>query len=250
MTIPHGDLPAVDTGFSHREPAPASSSRGYTNLRPRRVEDQLDAGARRLTELERDHNTLQRQYGEQQQRLTRLEQRLDAFMAAQTRERTDLASNAHGAHHVIAQDYQAYVEQRVQNLARAAAKTPTQTPEGFPPALWLIGQLCRVLFGSAAPELSMVLEALGLRRLDSLAPQATRVCEAAHQLRRRAEATGLPYQWDFEHVAGQRLDEEWQEPWPSCDANQPGQFVISPAYIVAERVFSLQRLYTGPSLLC
>ncbi|WP_399088167.1 hypothetical protein ACGH2B_12890 [Streptomyces sp. BBFR2] len=189
---------------------------------------------------------LQQAYKAQESRLSRLEKQLDSFMASQTQGRGDIASNSHSAHHVIAREYDVLVEQKVQGLARATAGVAHgEFPNGVPPTLWLMSRICMVLFGPGKPDGETVLAVLGRGRLDQLAPQTARLCEAALNLRRRSAQTGLPCHWDFEIVPGQLIDEEWQEAWPSCERTLPGQFVISPAYVVAEQIYSRQRVFTS-----
>ncbi|MEU0032336.1 hypothetical protein [Streptomyces sp. NPDC006335] len=111
-----------------------------------------------------------------------------------------------------------------------------------------MGQICSALFGPEQPEGKEVLAVMGKPRLDPLASQAGRLSSQALELRQRAAQTGLPAHWDFELTPGESLEEEWQEGWPSCDRTLPGQFVIAPAYLVAEQVFSRQRVCTGLSI--
>lgn len=215
----------------------------------RRLDLEMDEGARRLTLLERDHRALQQAFEGQSARLAQVERRLDSFMATQALERDDLPSNDHGIHHIIARQYDAFVEQKVQGLARAAGDhTAGAVPAGAPAVLRLMSRLSSVLFGAAEPGTTGILSALGRSRLDPLAPQAARLRETALDLRQRSAETGLPYTWDFELLPGRRIDNTWQQAWPSCEPGLPGQFVIAPAYIVAEQVYSLQRVYTGESL--
>ncbi|MBC2906782.1 hypothetical protein [Streptomyces cupreus] len=210
---------------------------------------ELIEGARRLTALEREHRGLQQAYAQLEGRLQSVERRLDTLMAAQAEARSDLPSNAHSVHHVIAREYDVLVEQKVQALARAAAHSvAAASPGAVPRLLWLMGQICSVLFGSDKPDGKAVLAAVCKSRLDPLASQASRLSSSALDLRERSAQTGLPAHWDFEIVPGEPLDEEWQEAWPSCDSTLPGQFVIAPAYLVAEQVFSRQRVCTGLSI--
>ncbi|MDQ0956061.1 hypothetical protein QFZ24_010070 [Streptomyces phaeochromogenes] len=231
--------------FSH----PESAAVGDPPARSRRLDLELDAGARRLTVLEREHRVLQQAYTEMEGRLQSVERRLDGLMAARAETRDDVPSNAHSAHHIIAREYDALVEQRVQGLARAAAHSVAAAPPGaVPRMLRLMGQICSVLFGPDEPEGKAVLAAVFKSRLDPLAPQANRLSSCALDLRQRSAQTGLPAHWDFELVPGESLDEEWQEAWPSCDGTLPGQVVIAPAYLVAEQVFSRQKVCTGVSI--
>jgi hypothetical protein len=234
--------------FSH----PEGNAWGDPPERPRRLDLELDEGARRLTILEREHRELQRAYTQTDERLRSLERRLDALMAARAETREDVPSNAHSVHHVIAREYDLLVEQKVQGLARTAAHSTgvplPPVPGTAPRMLWLMGQISSVLFGPDEPEGKAVLSAMSKTRLDVLAPQASRLSSSALELRRRSAQTGLPAHWDFELTPGEPLDQEWQEAWPSCDTSLPGQFVIAPAYLVAEQVFSRQRVCTGPSI--
>ncbi|MBO4258397.1 hypothetical protein [Streptomyces griseorubiginosus] len=237
--------PPAET-FSHQE----SAVPGDPPAKPsRRLDLELDAGARRLTVLERKHRVLQNACSEMEGRLQSVERRLDALMAARAETRADVPSNAHSAHHVIAREYDALVEQKVQGVARAAAQSvPGAPPGAVPTMLWLMGRICSVLFGPDEPDGKAVLTAVGKSRLDPLAPQASRLSNCALDLRQRSAQTGLPVHWDFELVPGEPLDEEWQETWPSCDSTLPGQFVIAPAYLVADQVFSRQKVCTGVSI--
>ncbi|MFH8663089.1 hypothetical protein [Streptomyces afghaniensis] len=202
-----------------------------------------------MTTLERDYRALQQAHNQLAGRLQSVERRLDALMAAQAETRSDLPSNAHSVHHVIAREYDALVEQKVQGLSRAAAhQQPRDAPGAVPRMLWHMGQICSVLFGPDEPDGKAILSVLGRSRLDPLAPQAGRLSDSAFDLRQRSAQTGLPAHWDFELVPGEHLDQEWQEPWPSCDSELPGQFVIAPAYLVADQVFSRQRVCTGLSI--
>lgn len=231
--------------FSHAQSAVESDP----PARSRRLDLELDAGARRLTVLEREHRALQKAYTQVEGHLQSVERRLDALMASQAEARGDVPSNAHSAHHVIAREYDALVEQKVQGLARTAANSADAAPHGaVPKMLWLMGQICSALFGSDEPEGKAVLAAVCKSRLDPLASQAGRLSSCALDLRKRSAQTGLPAHWEFELVPGEPLDEEWQEAWPSCDGTLPGQLVIAPAYLVAEQVFSRQKVCTGVSI--
>ncbi|MYT36012.1 hypothetical protein GTY66_08075 [Streptomyces sp. SID8356] len=216
-------------------PAPGTPDFGRTS-----PEDPVNALARRLTLLERDHKALLRDYEQLRLRVDELEEGAHAWAGP----RPDGAGQDNNLHHLIAREFVVLVEQRVQNLARAAARTqPSQDP---PEALHRrIGAICRVLFGTAEPSSSALLSAVHRSRLDPLASAAARLCERAQEMRRQRESSVMPASWDFAFTAGAPLDGTWQEPWPGCPAERPGRFVVAPAYLVAEQVYAKQRVHTG-----
>ncbi|MEU6215571.1 hypothetical protein ABZ891_37480 [Streptomyces sp. NPDC047023] len=236
---PYEASPPPGTSFSHPE-----SHTAYAPLSTRWRDSGTSAcqeTAQRLTILERDHNDLRRKYAEQQLRLQRMEDRLDALLAARSE-----AQGSHRNEHLdIARQYTVCVEQRVQSFARTAAP-----PGGRRDALLCsIGRVCAVLFGPEPPTTGAVLTAVDRARLDPLAGAAAQLCDRANDLRRRAQATGLPFSWDFEFVPGDLLDPAWQEAWPPCDPDLPGLSVVAPAYLVAEQVYTKQRVQTGITVM-
>ncbi|MFD9411278.1 hypothetical protein ACFWBN_30235 [Streptomyces sp. NPDC059989] len=191
----------------------------------------------RLTILERDHNDLRRRYAEQQLRLVQMENRLDALLAARS-----APQGTHRNEHLdIARQYSVCVEQRVQSFVRTAESLGQRSDA----RLRSIGRVCAVLFGVESPTVGAVLTAVGRARLDPLADSAAQLCDRASDLRRRAQGTGIPFSWDFELVPGDLLDPAWQEAWPPCDPDLPALSVVAPAYLVAEQVYTKQRVQTG-----
>ncbi|WP_125515824.1 hypothetical protein [Streptomyces sp. WAC 01529] len=213
-----------------------------------RVQRQLDVGHQRLSAVERDNQDLRHEFVQIVARVERLEKRLAAMLAAQTRQRGDLPSNAHADHQSIARDYQSLVEHHLATLALAATTASTLRPAYKPAHLWFLGELCQALF-QAPPTTGLIEGALGLDK-DGRMTLATRVDQAlvkTQALWRRATCIGLPFRWDFDLLPGTRLDPSRQAAWLSCDPLLPAQYVIAPAYVVEKEVFCLQRVLTNPS---
>ncbi|MFI8515339.1 hypothetical protein ACIGHB_29845 [Streptomyces sp. NPDC085460] len=201
--------------------------------------DLVNGLSRRLTLLERDYKLLHKEHERLQTRVAELESHL-APAAPPCPQQPRQGNNVH---HLIAREFVVLVEQRVQSLARAASRNPSQdSPEELHHR---IGAVCRALFGQDAPRTETVLAALHRSPLDRLAPTAARLCERGLELRHQAETSGLPTAWDFEFATGTPLDDTWQEPWLGCVNHLPGLFVVAPAYLVAEQVYVRQRLHTG-----
>jgi len=213
-----------------------------------RLQRQLDVGNQRLSAVEWDNQELRQELLQTTTRVERLEKRVIAILAAQTRQRGDLPSDAHVEHQAIARDYQAFVEHHLAALARKAVDISWRRPTYQPALLCLLGELTQALF-HRAPTAGFAEAALQLDETASnmLATRLERALAEATRLWQRAERTGLPFRWDFDLLPGARLDPARQVAWPSCDPCLPVQYVIAPAYVVELQVFSLQRVFTGPT---
>jgi hypothetical protein len=78
------------------------------------------------------------------------------------------------------------------------------------------------------------------RRIDPLLEQAL-------DLRRLATELDPTHVFDFEFAPGP-VDSSRQRAWQHCDPEGEVRFVVSPAYVVGERVFLPQEVFTGPPL--
>ncbi|MDI3418577.1 hypothetical protein [Streptomyces luteolus] len=225
-----------------------------------RLQGQIDIGSQRLSalelcegELRRGHNAavarLHQLSGELDNALAqikRLEKRQAAMLAASTRQRDDLPSQAHAAHQLIARDYQTLVEQRLLALAHQVALASWHLPGHQPASLYFLSLLTQELF-QARPARDAVEEALGLDLAHSseLSSSVERAVTDAEALWDRAEATGLAFRWDFEWHPNAPLDPSRQAAWGSCDPRLPPQHLIAPAYLVEQQVHCLQLMLTG-----
>ncbi|MGW8700020.1 hypothetical protein ACWGOK_24275 [Streptomyces eurythermus] len=201
----------------------------------------------RILELERQVLFGVKVHQEQDASIRRLEARLSAQMASQTRFRGDVASNAHAAQETIAQEFRQFVEQRLQNIARARlqhADCLTQyAREQHMPRL--LGALCGVLFSGATPDFHQVRALLNVPEYGSVFETVNELFSKACEFHARSRATGMKCEWLFDFSYGAPLDPDRQEPWPSCDPSQPVRFVVAPAYVVNDQYYLLQRVFTG-----
>ncbi|MGW1607451.1 hypothetical protein [Streptomyces eurythermus] len=183
--------------------------------------------------------------------MERLERRLAAALAAFARQQPGMASDEHANHQRIAHDFTVLVEHRLYALARAAVGTSTlhvPSHAGAAPDLWFLGVVTSALF-QQRPHPDSLRGALQLDRAGTytLASRIEYAYTRALELWDQASATGLDFAWNFTVAAGELLDTSRQEPWPSRPADLPAQFLVSPAYLVENRVYVRQRLYTGAS---
>ncbi|MCJ0869167.1 hypothetical protein [Streptomyces sp. AP-93] len=239
------------------QPQPDASSVVDTVLRIIGVGSQQDLsvlrGAQeeadlRLLLLEQRVERIEQSCTSLQHRQKKLESKIDNLLAARTRERPDLATSNHSTHQVIATDYRAVVEQRIQGLARSQVAGSRMMGRYSDRQIIprFIGLLCEQLFTQGVllqsphiqRNLGLASDALAVGPIDSVRG----VCQ---ELRHRSRQAGLAAVWDFTYTRGVALNHDMQEPWPSCDPRAPVRFVVAPAYMVDDRVFARQYVYTS-----
>lgn len=241
----------MDTPFSHpqhphhRSGPPAQN--GCASCTPYPAHIEAEADTRRLLAVERDNRALKDRLDETQAKVDLLERRLSAALAAFARQQPELPSDGQAEHQLVAQDFRAFVEHRLYPLAQAAASTSTlQIPREAPASLWLLGIAASALFQERPrPDTLTHALQLGATAERDLADRTEHAYTSALAFWNRSQTTRLPFCWDFRFTAGERTDTTRQETWPSCPASAPAQFVIAPAYVVENRVYAHQRLYTG-----
>ena len=148
--------------------------------------------------------------------------------------RSDVSDNRHVAQLGIAQQYGSLVEQDLFSLARETAKTfafKGPKREWIPRA---IGIMCGQLFRLDAEV-----------RFQIMSERSREVLTRATELRRQAQQSGLNCYWDYYFESGAALNEDWQQAWGGCDATEPTKFLVAPAYIVGNRIYQRQYVFTG-----
>ncbi|MFD5160534.1 hypothetical protein ACFWMJ_21085 [Streptomyces hawaiiensis] len=201
----------------------------------------------RILELERQVLHGAKVHEEQTASIRRLEARLNAYMASQTRSRGDVASNAHAAQETIAQEVRQFIEQRLQNVARnrlvhADGLSHHPHRQQLPR---LLGALCSLLFERRSPDFHQLRTLLNVPEYGPAFETAKELYSKVCEFQARSRATDMRCEWIFEFSYGVPLNPDRQEAWPSCDPGQPVLFVVAPAYIVDDQVYMLQRVFTG-----
>jgi hypothetical protein len=210
----------------------------------RSLNERFDEQAGRLEVVEAGTADVDRRLAALEEAMTRLDGRLSELLGERTRQRADLATADLAVHNQIAQKFQGFVDHQLQALARERARalrSRRRSEAELVPEL--IGHLCWVLFGGQAVDAAAAYELLEARPRGADDPVAD-ICSAADALRMEAAATGHPHRWEFSFHAGTQLDPNRQTPWASCSPSRPVHFVVSPAYLVGDRLFSLQRVFT------
>jgi hypothetical protein len=198
---------------------------------------------RQLEQLADENVALRQSLEDAREQLRTTEARLSALLAERTRARTDTATMDSFAHSEIAQEFRSLADQDLYHLARlnssARGCSPTHVPH-------TIASLCRALFGPHPVSEHRVRDEL---RYGSPVPddRIDRICAQARRLRKRATDTGREHRWEFAIRNGAALDSNRQQAWSTCDPDQPVQFLVTPGYIVENRVYGLQQVFTAPA---
>jgi hypothetical protein len=202
---------------------------------------------RRLIGLERDLTGGEQSLKHLQAGFRRLESRIDALLAARTRERPDVATTVHSAHRAIADEFRPFVEQRLQAVARELAAQPEweasyQRREIVPR---LIAILSKHLFSDRAiTYTSHVMEELYISDRTVAHDLFTVTRDKARDLRRRSREAGLAARWDF-NLGSANVDPNRQDAWLGCDGSGEVLFVVSPSYLVDGQLYAKQLVFTS-----
>ncbi|MFD3522207.1 hypothetical protein [Streptomyces sp. NPDC058653] len=215
---------------------------------PNDAQENLDKALDRIDALERTVKAGEHEHTELRGRLDRLERQLGAVLAAQTASRDDLAGAKHSDHQSLARQTRTLIEQKFLNFARryadkcgSAANRPERERVPF-----LISLLCREFFAEQLQSARRIQRNLHLPEADGHIESAlTALRGHCSDLTANIHRAGLNHTWDFSGSAGVIVTSTKQEAWPSCDANGLVRFVISPAYIVNNRVYCRQYVYTA-----
>jgi hypothetical protein len=144
---------------------------------------------------------------------------------------------------VLSERYRTFVEQRVVQAAIRYTKTARTRRYSSETAARFAAKVCAILFRANALRLDDLL-ALGVGGAEWTA-SARKLYSGAEDFHREAARIRLPFYWDFYLRPGQPLEENWQTPWTGCDPEWPARFVVSPAYVVADRVTAPQIVFTS-----
>ncbi|MFC9337948.1 hypothetical protein ACFT0G_36265 [Streptomyces sp. NPDC057020] len=181
---------------------------------------------------------------ELRQTVAGLEARLDLVVASWTAHRTDLDTEEAESHRALADRYAHFVEQSLYGVARKAVKVkhgdlpPDRTAR-------VMAALCGELFGRADVSERRVRRILGIRADDELAQSAQRVVTQARGIVAEAIRMKTRGFWEFDHITGVPVDESRQQVWARCDASDPVEFVVAPAYVAGGTTYSRQRVRTS-----
>ena len=150
----------------------------------------------------------------------------------------------HTAQTYVASQIEAFIDQDL--LALAMATLPyftSRSPRREWPAR-LIGRFSADLF-RRSNELSINTLGLPRRAQNDLREQASTVIAEVRRFIEGAQATQLPFHWDYQFRAGRLLDHKWQQAWGPCDPALPVKFLVTPAYVVDGRIYLRQKVYTA-----
>ena len=142
-------------------------------------------------------------------------------------------------HHRLAERYHRIVDQRLAELAEGLIPQSVDSEQRSFQEAELVARLCHALFSGLDFDSACLTEEFG-----ALPNEMTRLCDEVSSLRDDIAKAGEQL-WRFEFETGKLPDPEWQETWPGCPADAPIIFVVAPAYVAHDRVFSHQQVFTS-----
>jgi hypothetical protein len=175
-----------------------------------------------------------------------IEARQAQGLADRVHDQTMGADDRHVSQIEIAAQIELFVDQDLMALAVAALPYFTSRSPKREWTARLIGRFSAGLFRRSA-ELSVDLLGLPRKARDGLYEKASAVIAEAGRIFESAQATQLPFHWDYQFHAGRLIDEKWQQAWGPCDPSLPVKFLVAPAYLVDGSIYVRQKVYTARS---
>ncbi|MFF0472460.1 hypothetical protein [Streptomyces sp. NPDC004284] len=211
-----------------------------------RLEAMLDSVAGDTTDLRAYIESMRVETDELRQTVVGLEARLDQMAASWTAFRTDLETEEAESHRALADRYVNFVEQSLYGVARKAVK---EKYGDLPPdkTARMVAALCNELFGRADVSERRVRRVLGIRAEHELAQGVQRVVTQARGIMAESNRMKTRGFWEFDHIPGAPLDASRQQAWARCDASDPVEFVVAPAYVAGGTTYCRQRVRTSAS---
>jgi len=196
------------------------------------VDDELSRLAARVEALE-----------ELTARLAQGQQDHDAWLTSLSQRRTAerLTSGDYLVHHQISQSYRDLIGQRLLDAA-VMAGADGELGEAAARA-----SLARALFDAEMVGRGAEDALAGLGDLPVPADGFWQLWESAAQIRGDALASGHAHRWVFDFEPGAAMDPSWQEPLEGCEPADPVLLVVAPAYLVEDKYYVKQLVYTQPS---
>ncbi|WP_194918540.1 hypothetical protein [Catenulispora rubra] len=203
------------------------------------------------TELERRIQAMTHELAAYREQQTQLQKAFDTFRTAHTRDRSMTTTNIHGLHLHLAREHRAFIEQRLNSLARRILSLDDQHPgvQTQHQVAKVIMRLSTLLFPHGPLSAEHVPRILPETFPSAVYPRISQETAAADALYRRIVAlnsTQNRVRFDYAFVAGSTVDPAGQEAWPPCDGDAPVSFVLAPAYLVGDDIYQRQLVYTRP----
>ncbi|MEV4820531.1 hypothetical protein [Micromonospora sp. NPDC049274] len=190
------------------------------------------------------HEELEGRVGQLYKAVERLDEGLAETLSRATEARNDLSDGRHRGHLDLRQKYRLFLEQQV---APAAMKECLAHPRhGYRPerVARFAADICVAVFRLSEERLQNLLKLP--YKSSGWGDTAKSLARGAEEIELAADRLDLQFCWDFYFRPHSPIDEQWQEPWGSCDPGCPVRFVVSPAYVVEGRIFARQLVFTSP----
>lgn len=206
----------------------------------RHVTDQPRLGGEEnATTLERMLGELVKSQQDHQAWLTNLSQRLTSDRLTSEQ----LTSGDHIVHLEISKRYCHLISQQLLDVVATSGTVDTLAEARFRAGL------ARALFkpSSIASGPWQALEALNHDGIPVSAEAFQSLWDEAERIRAEAAASGHGCRWLFEVEPGSGVNTSMQEPYEGCYADDPVAFAVAPAYIVDDKVYVKQLVFTQPA---
>ncbi|WP_214108263.1 hypothetical protein [Acrocarpospora catenulata] len=219
--------------------------RGYVGTLERRIADQTD----QMTELRDRIAVLEERLGE-------MMSVIDLLRAQVLESRKDLTKQDFLVQYKLADRIKALFGERFPELtearqayeADAHRKAGTTPPPPLRREAELVREMCAIFAAGGrnlVDDLVDLITAGGQVRLNaSRSALVTRVVKEAQILRDAIEQTGHPYLFVFDVPHGTPANSAEHELWAHCHEGQLVDFVVTPAYVVADKRLAMPHVFT------
>lgn len=170
----------------------------------------------------------------------RLRARLKTALRTRSNESVAATTLNKAAHITSAERYLDLVAQDLQYLAREQQRE-SHAVSSVRLLATQIQCLCQDLF------IDQISNANNLCRRNGLDPikHASTARDIIHKATEISGQTNAVH-WRMHALSGHRLDPSYQEPWGPCDPEAEVAFVVAPAFVVDDRVYAKQLVFTTP----
>lgn len=199
-----------------------------------------------VRELQQEHVRLEQQMELLVERYEQLDARFTDVLAARSADAAQpgVATARHVEHQQIADRYRTFMDQDVVNAARAAVvPTRRRRRDALAEQEVLAGHLAQIseaLFAGTCIDLERLQQVLAAAPPIWLAQLAA----TGTELRERAGGSDPRGHWDFGYTPDAPVDLSRQLVWGTYSPGAGTAFVVTPAYVVGDRVYVPQRVAT------
>jgi hypothetical protein len=182
---------------------------------------------------------LERQLDELRDVITALSSRMEVMHHLINQQRADVATEDSREHYRINDEFITLRDQTIHAAAQQIVNRGQSGRRDRNSVANAISKLCLALFDGPGPDRDALLEHLA--DVSGGPERAEHLYAKAEQLHAAANRAG-DGRWDFE--TADVLDSTRQEPWLDSPPDGQIHFVVTPAYVAGQRIYSKQQVWT------